>query len=584
MGRTKRFIKDALPLAAAGIVLRAAAVSFNAYISNKLGAQAMGLYGLVMSAGAFAITLASSGINLAAVRLTAADVTGDDGKKSGAGLRGIMRKCAAYSLIFGIGSAIILFTLSGVIGRGALSDVRTVPALRALALSLPAISLSAATAGYFTGVRRIPRSVVSLAADQAFRFLAVICALIIAGGRGEAAACLALVAGNAAADWASLMLSWLLLRGDLRQRERGAEKNEAKRSVGDGGSRAVLRTAQSSEAHNALHKTRDERRSGKKQKAEACRTRFGDRGGPAAAASRPAPGQSNARRREARRTSLRDVAAIALPVAVGTYLRQGLTSLEHIAIPWGLRRAGSTPEAALASYGVVSQMALPVVLFPYAVIGAFTSLLVPEMTALSERGDVAAVRRTARRVISVTVFFGIGIGGLFSSFGAALGSSIYRSTEAGAMIRLLAPAMPMMFLDTAVDAMLKGLGEQVYCAKVNTLDAAVCLTTVILAVPRFGIGGYIAVIYASEAVNAALSISRLASIAALGAKDAICLAPPIFALAASGISYHLLSGALPALSPAAGIVICAAVYLAVGAAVSRITRKAPDALTPGTFK
>lgn len=511
MERTGKFIRDALPLALAGIVIRALSVSFNAYVSKKLGAEVMGLYGLVMSVGTFAITLASSGINLAAVRLSASALSDI---KSGADvsdrLRQILRKCTAYALFFGVGACLLLLTLAGVIGRGALSDQRTVPALRAFAFSLPAISVSAVISGYFTGVRHVPRSILAMMTEQLLRFFFIIAGLVLSDGKGSAAACLAIVVGNVAADVTSLMWSYLLCHTDIKRF--GSARTSGKKG-----------TAGISDAAGT-HK-------------------------------------------ENRRVTMRDVMDIALPVALGSYLRQGLTSLEHIAIPWGLRRSGRSPEAALASYGVVSQMALPVVMFPYAVIGAFTSLLVPEMTTLAERGDTAGVRRTARRVISTTVFFGLGIGGVFSSFAMQLGMSIYGSAEAGEMIRLLAPAMPMMFLDTTVDAMLKGLGEQVYCVKVNTLDAAICLITVVLAVPRMGINGYIMVIYASEAVNAALSISRLAKITSLGANTLGVILLPLAALFASGFFWHTLSAFLPALSPAAGIVIYALTYLAVGCAL-----------------
>lgn len=511
MERTGKFIRDALPLALAGIVIRALSVSFNAYVSKKLGAEVMGLYGLVMSVGTFAITLASSGINLAAVRLSASALSDI---KSGADvsnrLRQILRKCTAYALFFGVGACLLLLTLAGVIGRGALSDQRTVPALRAFAFSLPAISVSAVISGYFTGVRHVPRSILAMMTEQLLRFFFIIAGLVLSDGKGSAAACLAIVVGNVAADVTSLMWSYLLCHTDIK-------RFGSARTSGKNGMVGLNDAA-------GTHK-------------------------------------------EKRRVTMRNVMDIALPVALGSYLRQGLTSLEHIAIPWGLRRSGRSPEAALASYGVVSQMALPVVMFPYAVIGAFTSLLVPEMTTLAERGDTAGVRRTARRVISTTVFFGLGIGGVFSSFASQLGMSIYGSAEAGEMIRLLAPAMPMMFLDTTVDAMLKGLGEQVYCVKVNTLDAAICLITVVLAVPRMGINGYIMVIYASEAVNAALSISRLAKITSLGANTLGVILLPLAALFASGFFWHTLSAFLPALSPAAGIVIYALTYLAVGCAL-----------------
>ena len=75
-----------------------------------------------------------------------------------------------------------------------------------------------------------------------------------------------------------------------------------------------------------------------------------------------------------------EICDIAIPVALGAYIRQGLVMLEHAAVPWGLRRFGKSSSDALSSYGILHSMALPVVMFPYAVIGAFTSLIVPEMT------------------------------------------------------------------------------------------------------------------------------------------------------------------------------------------------------------
>ena len=44
---------------------------------------------------------------------------------------------------------------------------------------------------------------------------------------------------------------------------------------------------------------------------------------------------------------------------------------------------------------------------------------------------------------------------------------IYPGTDAGRYIRLLAPLIPVMYIDTTVDSMLKGLGEQLYCMTVS---------------------------------------------------------------------------------------------------------------------
>ena len=58
-------------MTATTLLMRFVGVTFNIYITNKIGSVGIGLFTLVMSVGAFAVTFATSGVNLAATRLTA---------------------------------------------------------------------------------------------------------------------------------------------------------------------------------------------------------------------------------------------------------------------------------------------------------------------------------------------------------------------------------------------------------------------------------------------------------------------------------------------------------------------------------
>ena len=60
MKRVKQFITNALILGSVTILMRSISVVFNAYVSGKIGAEGMGLYSLVTSIYAFAVTLATS--------------------------------------------------------------------------------------------------------------------------------------------------------------------------------------------------------------------------------------------------------------------------------------------------------------------------------------------------------------------------------------------------------------------------------------------------------------------------------------------------------------------------------------------
>ena len=68
MGRRGLFLKNAAVLTAATLAQRLIGKVFRVVISNRLGAEGMGLYQIVVSVYTLASTLASAGISLAATR------------------------------------------------------------------------------------------------------------------------------------------------------------------------------------------------------------------------------------------------------------------------------------------------------------------------------------------------------------------------------------------------------------------------------------------------------------------------------------------------------------------------------------
>lgn len=107
-----------------------------------------------MSVYLFAITVANSGIGLAATRIVAEelDVNGE------AGVITAMKKCIAYSLFFGLLSGIILYTISPFLVDKILLNRISAKPLYILAISLPFTSISTSLNGYFSGVRNVSKS------------------------------------------------------------------------------------------------------------------------------------------------------------------------------------------------------------------------------------------------------------------------------------------------------------------------------------------------------------------------------------------------------------------------------------------
>lgn len=243
--------------------------------------------------------------------------------------------------------------------------------------------------------------------------------------------------------------------------------------------------------------------------------------------------------------------AISLPVAVSSYVRSGLSTLEHAFIPRGLMMYGGNSETALSLYGTVHGMVLPLILFPAAALQAFATILIPEVTRYHKRGDRDAINNLISRSLSLTMTFSVGAAGLLFFFAHEIGMAVYNSREAAHFIRIIAPLAVVMYADGVVDAVLKGLNQQVYSMGYNIVDSALAVVLMLFLLPAKGIDGYVMIIYITESVNAFLSITRLLYVADFKLRPlAWALVPALCVTACSLLSRSLFSGVfsiLPAL-------------------------------------
>ena len=73
--------------------------------------------------------------------------------------------------------------------------------------------------------------------------------------------------------------------------------------------------------------------------------------------------------------------------------------------------------------------------------------------------------------------------GFFLTFYDKLALFTYGLQEIGIYIKRLAFLMPIMYLDTVTDGMLRGLGEHVYSMRVNIIDSIISLILVYFLIP-----------------------------------------------------------------------------------------------------
>lgn len=255
------------------------------------------------------------------------------------------------------------------------------------------------------------------------------------------------------------------------------------------------------------------------------------------------------------RPPYRKILRAALPLAVTDDLRSGLSAAENLLVPRRLALYPGTVNA-LADYGMLCGMVFPVMMFPAAILFSLSELLVPELSRCAARGSRSRVRYLARRSLRVGLLFGLTAAGLLFSGAPALGGLLYGDDAVGRYLRLFAPFVPMLYTDSIVDAMCKGLGKQRYNARYNTLTSFLDVVFLFLLLPRFGLGGYYWSFVLTHLLNFCLSLRRLILETGLLPRPLV----PGLALGSTAFSAFFAS-LLPALSGLSGLLVPAGVFL-----------------------
>ena len=225
------------------------------------------------------------------------------------------------------------------------------------------------------------------------------------------------------------------------------------------------------------------------------------------------------------------------PVEGGRVLSSALHTAENMLVPACLAvylGASGGRTAALEQYGTLKGMALPLLNFPFGLLGSLAVLLMPEITQAHIEGQTARLNALLDRMLRLTGYFSMLAGTLFWVWGRPLAQLLYHSPEAGFYLETLAPAMPLMYLESMVDGAMKGIGEQKAAFRYSVWDAVLRIGGVAVLLPRYGMRGFLTVILLSSFYTCAANTGRLLLSSGTGHAFRRWLGAPLLAAAAAG--------------------------------------------------
>lgn len=209
---------------------------------------------------------------------------------------------------------------------------------------------------------------------------------------------------------------------------------------------------------------------------------------------------------------MKSIFEITLPVSITSYVRSGLASLKQLLIPLRLEKSGMACNTAISTYGLINGMTMPVLMFPEVIINSFSGLLVPEFTYYYTKNNFSRIGEIISKIFRITLLFSIGVIGIFMFYSDNISLAIYNNLDIAIYLKILAPLLLFMYLDSIVDNILKGLNQQLSVMKCNILDLFVSIFCIYILLPIFGLNGYIFIIFLSEILNSGISILQLKQI------------------------------------------------------------------------
>lgn len=207
--------------------------------------------------------------------------------------------------------------------------------------------------------------------------------------------------------------------------------------------------------------------------------------------------------------TFRELMSLSVPLTTNRVLLNLLQSVEAISIPSRLKLYNHSTQEALSIYGVLTGMAIPLILFPSAITSSVSAMLMPTVAEIQASDHPDKMIPIIKKAVSSCFFLGICCQIFFLLFGSRLGLLLFHSSLAGKFIITLAWICPFLYSNTALLSVINGLGKTPSAFCINMAGLSIRIAGIFLAVPLIGIQGYLFGMLISQLCVSLLCLFRL---------------------------------------------------------------------------
>lgn len=182
---------------------------------------------------------------------------------------------------------------------------------------------------------------------------------------------------------------------------------------------------------------------------------------------------------------------LATPLTANRVVLNLLHSIEAISIPKQLIAFGLSNSQALSTYGVLTGMALPCLLFPTALTSSISTMLLPTVAEIQAVDNKQEIKLVVHKTIQYCTYLGLICLICFFTFSDFIGLTLFHNAQVGAYLRIMAWLCPFLYLNTTLLSILNGLGNAMVTFSLNCISLIIRISSILIFIPIVGMNGYL---------------------------------------------------------------------------------------------
>ncbi|MFC0274494.1 stage V sporulation protein B [Metabacillus herbersteinensis] len=154
-----------------------------------------------------------------------------------------------------------------------------------------------------------------------------------------------------------------------------------------------------------------------------------------------------------------DLLHTGLPTTGNGLIHSIIGVIQPILITQSLALAGIGTAVATKQYGLLMGFALPLLMLPGFVTNSMSVPLVPAISEAKEKNEVQLIHRRIHQAIRIALIVGVPSSIILYVFAEQLTTLIYKSPEAGTLLKILAPFYLLHYFRNPLQSVIIGLGK-----------------------------------------------------------------------------------------------------------------------------